>query len=306
MKRISFLGLGIMGAAMARRLLDRGFELTVWNRNPARAEALVEAGARLAATPAEAAHGADAVIAMVADDDASRSIWLGHGDGDDDGDGDGDGDRDRDRGALAAMSAGAIAIDSSTLTVEWMRELGAAATARGVGFLDAPVTGSKRQAEEGVLNFLVGGEAQTAARASGLFAAMGKGHVHMGPAGSGALMKLINNFMCGVQLASLAEGIAMAERSGIEGQLAAQVLTSGSPGSPIVKMVAERMVKRDYTPNFLVPLMVKDLDNAIKTFDAQGIELRDAQAARERFRAAADAGFGDQDIASVVEVLRRR
>jgi 3-hydroxyisobutyrate dehydrogenase len=187
-----------------------------------------------------------------------------------------------------------------------MRELGAAAAGRGIGFLDAPVTGSKRQAEEGVLNFLVGGEATTVARASGLFTAMGRGHVHMGPVGSGALMKLINNFMCGVQLASLGEALAMAERSGIEAPLAAQVLTSGSPGSPIVKMVAERMVKRDYTPNFLVPLMVKDLDYAIRTFAAQGIELRDAQAARERFSAAAEAGYGDQDIASVVETLRRR
>jgi 3-hydroxyisobutyrate dehydrogenase len=287
MKHVSFLGLGIMGAAMARRLLDHGFTLTVWNRNAARAEALVAAGARRAATPAEAARGAQAVIAMLADDPASRSVWFG------------------DDGALATMDAGAIAIDSSTLTVEWMRELGVAAAGRGVGFLDAPVTGSKRQAEEGVLNFLVGGEAATVARASSLFAAMGKGHVHLGPSGSGALMKLINNFMCGVQLASLAEGIAMAERSGIEAPVAAQVLTSGSPGSPIVKMVAERMVKRDYTPNFLVPLMVKDLDYAIRTFAAQGIDLGDAQAARERFAAAAAAGFGAQDIASVIETLRR-
>ncbi|HUQ10759.1 MAG TPA: NAD(P)-dependent oxidoreductase [Steroidobacteraceae bacterium] len=287
MKRIALIGLGIMGAAMARRLLDQGFELTVWNRNPARAQSLVTAGARRATTPADAARGAEAVIVMVADDVASRSIWLGAD------------------GALAAMDPGAIAIDSSTLTVEWMRELGDAAAARDIGFLDAPVTGSKRQAEEGVLNFLVGGETSVVTRASALFAAMGKGHVHLGPVGSGALMKLINNFMCGVQLASLAEAIAMAERSGLDSQVAAQVLSNGSPGSPLVRMVAERMVKRDYTPNFLVPLMVKDLDYAIRTFAARGIELLDAQAARERFSAAAEAGFGDQDIASVVEVLRR-
>src|SRR5690349_9710992 len=203
------------------------------------------------------------------------------------------------------MDAGAIAIDSSTLTVKWMRELAGAAAARGIGFLDAPVTGSKRQAEEGVLNFLVGGEARHVERARVLFGTMGKGHVHLGPEGSGALMKLVNNFMCGVQLASLAEALAMAERSGIDGAVAAQVLSNGSPGSPIVKMVAERMVKRDYTPNFLVPLMVKDLDYAIETFAAQGIDLRDARAARERFSAAAAAGYQDQDIASVVEILRK-
>src|SRR4051812_27884322 len=122
MKRITFLGLGIMGAAMARRLLEHGFDLTVWNRNARRAEPLVNAGAKLAATPGAGARGADVVIAMLADDDASRGVWLGES------------------GALAAMDRGALAIDSSTLTVKWMRELGAQAEARGVSLLDAPVT----------------------------------------------------------------------------------------------------------------------------------------------------------------------
>lgn len=287
MKRISFLGLGIMGAAMARRLLDQGFDLTVWNRNPARASALVARGARLAATPADAARGADAVIAMLADDDASRSVWLGEA------------------GALPAMERGALAIDSSTLTVEWMRELGAAAGARGVGFVDAPVTGSKPQAEAGSLNFLVGGDAATVEQARPLFAVMGRGHVHVGASGAGALLKLINNFMCGVQLASLGEALGMAQRSGLDVKLAGEVLASGSPGSPIVRMVMERMVARDYTPNFLVSLMVKDLTYAMRTFAAEGIDLADARAARERFSEAAAAGYQDQDIAAVVEPLRR-
>jgi 3-hydroxyisobutyrate dehydrogenase len=276
-----------MGAAMARRLLEHGFDLTVWNRSAARADALTKAGARFAATPAEAARGADAVIAMVADDAASRAVWLG------------------DAGALPAMERGALAIDSSTLTVGWMRELAARAAERGIACLDAPVTGSKPQAEQGTLNFLVGGEAASIARAAPLFAAMGRGHVHAGPAGSGALLKLINNFMCGVQLASLGEAIAMAQRSGLDVRGTADVLAAGSPGSPIVKMVVERMVARDYTPNFLVPLMIKDLTYAIETFAAVGIELADARAARERFGAAAAAGFGQQDIAAVVEPLRR-
>jgi 3-hydroxyisobutyrate dehydrogenase len=287
MNRITFLGLGIMGAAMARRLRDHGFDLTVWNRSAGRADALVKAGARLAATPADGARGAEAVIAMLADDDASRSVWLGES------------------GALAAMDHGALAIDSSTLTVGWMRELGAQSTARGVSFLDAPVTGSKLQAEQGVLNFLVGGDAAAAERATPLFAAMGRGYVHLGPAGSGALLKLINNFMCGVQLASLGEAIAMAQRSGLDIRRTADVLAAGSPGSPIVRMVVERMVSRDYTPNFLVPLMVKDLTYAIETFSAEGIELADAHAARERFIEAAAAGYEGQDIAAVVEPLRR-
>ncbi len=287
MKRISFLGLGLMGAAMARRLLDHGFELTVWNRNASRADLLAKAGARVAASPADAARGAEAVIAMLADDDASRAVWHGES------------------GALAVMEPGSLAIDSSTLTVGCMRELGQQAAARGVSFLDAPVTGSKPQAEQGALNFLVGGEAAAAERAAPLFKAMGRGHVHVGPAGSGALLKLINNFMCGVQLASLGEAIAMAQRSGLDIRRTADVLATGSPGSPIVKMVVERMVSRDYTPNFLVPLMVKDLTYVMETFAAEGIELADARAARERFIEAAAAGFQDRDIAAVVEPMRR-
>ena len=287
MKRITFLGLGIMGAPMARRLLDRGFALTVWNRNASRAEDLVAAGARLASSPAEAARDGDAVIAMLADDDASRSVWLGAS------------------GALAAMKPGALAIDSSTLTVGWMRELSAQATERGVEFLDAPVTGSKPQAEQGALNFLVVGDAAATQRAAPLFAVMGRGHVHVGPAGSGALLKLINNFLCGVQLASLGEAIAMAQRSGLDVRRTADVLAAGSPGSPIVKMVVERMVTRDYTPNFRVPLMVKDLTYAMETFAAEGIELAGARAARERFIEAAAAGFQERDIAAVVEPMRR-
>lgn len=287
MKRITFLGLGLMGRAMAQRLIDHGFELTVWNRNASRAESLREAGARVAATPADASRGADAVIAMLADDAASRAVWLGES------------------GALAAMQPGALAIESSTLTVGWVRELGEQARSRSVDFLDAPVTGSKPQAEQGALNFLVGGAAAAVERATPLFAAMGRGRVHVGPAGSGALLKLINNFMCGVQLASLGEAIAMAQRSGLDIRRTADVLAAGSPGSPIVKMVVERMVSRDYTPNFLVPLMVKDLTYAMETFAAEGIDLADARAARQRFIEAAAAGYQDRDIAAVVEPMRR-
>lgn len=289
MKRIAFLGLGIMGAAMARRLLAQGFDLTVWNRNPSRTTSLVAAGARPAASPADAAQGAEAVLAMVADDGASRAVWLGQG---------GAG-----KGALDTMARGALAIDSSTLTVDWMRELGQAAAVRGVPFLDAPVTGTRRHAEEGALKFLVGGEESQVRRAQPLFAALGRGHVHVGPAGSGALLKLINNFMCGVQVASLAEALAMAQRHGLDLRLAADVLAAGSPGSPLVGMLAERMVARDYTPNFLVPLMIKDLNYVLETFAASGIDLADARAARERFRDAVAAGHGEKDIAAVVEPL---
>jgi 3-hydroxyisobutyrate dehydrogenase len=285
--KVAVLGLGIMGAGMARQLVAKNFDVTVWNRDAAKTAALASAGARAAATPALAAAGADVALSMLANDEASRAVWLG-GDG-----------------ALAAMRKDAIAIESSTLTVEWIRELATAAQARGIAFLDAPVTGSKAQAESGALSFLVGGPAESLERARPVLAAMGGQVSHLGPTGSGAMMKLINNFLCGVQVASLAEAIAMAERSGLDARQAAAVLSGGSPGSPLVKMVSQRMLDRTYEPNFFIPLMAKDLSYARQAFAHAGIELASADAARAHFVAADRAGMGQKDIAAIVELLRR-
>jgi 3-hydroxyisobutyrate dehydrogenase len=276
-----------MGAGMARQLITKGFDVTVWNRDAAKSAALASARARVAATPALAAAESDVVLAMLADDDASRSVWLGP------------------QGALPAMRRDTIAVESSTLTVGWIRELAAAAQARDVGFLDAPVTGSKAQAEAGALSFLVGGSVDLLERVRPVLLAMGGRVSHLGASGSGSMMKLINNFLCGVQVASLAEAIAMAERSGLDGRQAAEVLSAGSPGSPLVRMIAQRMVDRAYEPNFFVPLMAKDLSYARAEFAKAGIELKSADAARERFVEAERAGFGSKDIASIVELLRR-
>jgi 3-hydroxyisobutyrate dehydrogenase len=284
--KVAVLGLGIMGAGMARQLVAKKFDVTVWNRNPGKADALRSSGARVAATPALAAAGADMVIAMLADDDASRAVWLAE------------------HGALAAMRADAVGVESSTLTVQWVRELAAAAKDRGIGFLDAPVTGSKVQAASGALSFLVGGPGELLERVRPALAAMGGLVTHLGDTGSGAMMKLINNFLCGVQVASLAEAIAMAERSGLDARQAAAVLAAGSPGSPLVKMVAQRMLDRAYEPNFLIPLMAKDLSYARQEFARAGIELPSADAARARFVEAERAGLGQKDIAAIVELLR--
>ncbi|HEX3730253.1 MAG TPA: NAD(P)-dependent oxidoreductase, partial [Opitutaceae bacterium] len=184
---VAFLGLGIMGSSMAARLAAAGFPLAVYNRNPAKAAALQAAGARIAATPAEAAAGAQFVLSMLADDAASRAVWLGE------------------NGALRGAGPGAILVESSTITVDWIREFSAAAQAKGLELLDAPVTGSKVHAAAGELNFLVGGSAAALERARPVLASMSKSITHLGPAGSGSRMKLINNFLCGVHAASLAE-----------------------------------------------------------------------------------------------------
>jgi 3-hydroxyisobutyrate dehydrogenase len=223
---------------------------------------------------------------MLADDEASRIVWLGAD------------------GALASVGAGTICIECSTVSVGWVRALSAAVIARGGEFLDAPVTGSRNQAAAGELNFLVGGPASTLEKVRDVFTPMAKSVTSIGPVGSGAMIKLINNFVCGVQIAALAEGMAMIERSGLDRTKALEVLTAGAPGSPLVKAVAARMAAPDYTPNFLLRLMAKDLTYARQEAIGQSLHLATASAALEVFETAIKAGHGEKDIAAVIEPLR--
>ena len=179
--RAAILGLGIMGSGMAGRLLSADFPLAVYNRNRERCIPFAGAGAIIAASPGEAASGAQIVLSMVANDVASREVWLGE------------------NGALSGARPGSLLIESSTLSVGWVKELAAAAAQRGCRFLDAPVTGTKPHAASGQLLFLVGGSADALEAARPVFSALGRDVFHLGPIGSGAIMKLINNFICGVQ-----------------------------------------------------------------------------------------------------------
>jgi 3-hydroxyisobutyrate dehydrogenase len=284
--RAAFLGLGVMGSGMARRLLGAGFPLAVYNRNPDKASPFAADGARVAPTPRQAAQGADVIISMVADDHASRAVWLGPD------------------GALAGAAPGTVCIESSTVSLGWLRELAAAVAERRCEFLDAPVTGSKVHAASGELNFLVGSSASTLDKVRPVLAAMSKSVVPLGPTGSGAMVKLINNFVCGVQVASLAEALAMIERSGLDRNKALEILTNGAPGSPLVKMVSSRMTAADYTPNFALRLMAKDLDYAMNEAAKLNLALETASAALDRFKLALAARLGDKDMAALFEILK--
>jgi 3-hydroxyisobutyrate dehydrogenase len=284
--KIAFLGLGLMGSGMAGRLLGAGFPLTVFNRNAERAAPLVQKGARLAGSPREAAVGAEIIISMLADNSASRAVWLGP------------------EGALAGAAPGALLIESSTLTAGWVRELAAIAGRQKLDMIDAPVTGSRPAAAAGELVFLVGGTAEALARARPALAVMGRDIVHVGPLGGGAMLKLINNFVCGVQIVALAEAMTMIERSGLDPERAVPVLTNGAPGSPLVKMMGARMSARDYTPNFMMKLMAKDLAYAITEARGQSLQLASAEMALGVLKRAMESGRGDQDVSSVVEMKR--
>jgi 3-hydroxyisobutyrate dehydrogenase len=285
--RIAFLGLGIMGVAMAHRLLGAGFPLTVFNRSPDKARDLAAKGARVASTPREAAAAAEIIIGMVSDDVASRQLWLGE------------------KGALAGASKGTLLIESSTLSTDWVRELAAAAAAAGCEFLDAPVAGSKPQAIAGELRFFVGGPAGALEKGRPALAVMGGSITHVGPTGSGALIKLINNFLCGVQLVSLAEAMALIEGSGLDRARALEVLNGGAPGSPLVKTTSARMTARDYTPNFQLQLAAKDLRYVMAEAARQGLTLATAATAFEIMNRGIQAGRGAQDFSSVVEQFRK-
>jgi len=202
--RVALLGLGIMGSGMARRLLGAGFRLAVYNRTPEKAATLVAEGASPADTPLAAATGAEIIISMVADDAASRAVWLGR------------------HGILAGVEPGALLIESSTLTPEWIGELAYAATKRGCELLDAPVTGTKIHAASGELCFLAGGSKAGLEKALPVLKVMSRAVVHAGPSGSGALLKLINNFLCGVQAVALGEALALIEEAlrGVPGPFA--------------------------------------------------------------------------------------
>ncbi len=287
-EEVAILGLGTMGAGMAANLLKAGFSVRVYNRTAAKARALTATGAHFASTPPEASHGASVIISMLADDAASREVWLGE------------------NGALAAATSGATLIESSTVSPAWIAELANLAQEHGVDFLDAPVTGSRMQAEAGQLSFLVGGKDAVLEKAKPVLKAMSKEIIHLGPVGSGAKMKLINNFVCGVQVASLAEALVWIERSGLDRDKALTVLKGGAPGSPLLGAISARMASQNYAVNFLLKLMTKDLRYAENEAAHYGVDLQTAEVARSLFENAISKGFGEQDMASVIEPLRQK
>jgi 3-hydroxyisobutyrate dehydrogenase len=277
-----------MGSGMAGRVLTAGFPLAVYNRNPEKTTPFAKAGAYVARTPRDAAARADIVITMLADDNASRAVWL-----------------DKETGALGATAPGTWLVESSTVTVTWIHELAAAAKQKECELLDAPVTGSKPQAAAGELLFLVGGSAEALAAVRPVLAVMSRDIVHLGPTGSGATLKLINNFLCGVQAASLAEAMSLLTASGLDREKSVTVLTSGAPGSPLVKLLTTRSAANDFTPNFILRLMAKDLTYAREEGQRHGIAMNTATSAIADFEKAINAGYADKDFSAVIPALQK-
>jgi 3-hydroxyisobutyrate dehydrogenase len=290
MKRVAFLGLGRMGAAMASRLLARGYELTVYNRTASRAEHLVDAGAELASTPRAACAGADAVIAMTADDVSSRAMWLGED------------------GALASpLAPGALAVECSTLSHDWVLELAGRVAARGLRYVDAPVTGLPEAAAAGQLTLLVGAENADLAAARALLDALAARVLHFGPVGAGTAYKLAINLIGSVQIASAAEGLALAERAGLDPKRVVDAIATSQAASPQVVRNTQRMLEGDFSRNivFTPVLRLKDVDYALRLARSLGVATPFGDAAREAFARLVALGAADDHEARVIEVARQ-
>ncbi|MBC7576806.1 MAG: NAD(P)-dependent oxidoreductase [Tardiphaga sp.] len=247
MAHVAFIGLGRMGHGMAGRYLDAGFSVALWNRNRAKADELIARGARLASSPADAAAGADAIVTMVADDAASHAVWLGE------------------QGAASTARAGALAIECSTVSHQHALDLGRELTGRGLAYLDCPVTGLPEAAASGSLTLLVGADAADLRRAQPYLAPIGSTIRHFGPIGSGTVYKLVNNLMGAIQIAGLAEGLAIAEQAGLDMKLVLESIETGVTASPGVIRHSRRMVERNFAgATFTAALRHKDAAYAVR------------------------------------------
>lgn len=256
MSTIAFIGLGNMGSGMARRLLGAGHRVSVFNRTREKALPLTASGARIAECPRTACIGAEAVFVMVADDVASRAVWLGE-----------------DGILAAALHPQCLAIECSTLSYPWATELAAQATGRGLRYVDAPVTGQPDAAAKGELIMLAGANASDLAAAEPYLTAISKHTYHFGPVGAGTAYKLMINLMGAVQIAAAAEGVAFAKRAGLDLCTVADAIASGQGASPQVVRNVRRMVDDDHDRNvvFTPVLRMKDIDYALHLAGVLGL-----------------------------------
>lgn len=284
MKKIGFIGLGTMGAPMASNLLKQGYEVTVYNRTTSRSESLVTQGATVATTPRKATEGADTVITMVSDDNSIRAVYEGE------------------NGILVGLTAGMTVIDCSTISPSLVKQLAEQVTAKGASFLDAPVTGSSPAAIDGSLVFMIGGSEEVLSKEQDIFDCLGKKILHMGPNGSGAVAKLAHNTIVGINNLALAEGFAIASKSGLPADAFLELVQLGSAGSKAAELKGNKIINHDFTNQFSLALMLKDLKLASALTDGSGIPAPMLNVAKSLFQAGHSEGFGDEDLSSVVKI----
>ena len=282
MAKIGFLGLGAMGSRMAANLIAKGHEVTVYNRTGSACAPLKEKGATVVTNSRKAAQNAEFIISMVTDDNAARSIWL-----------------DEKNGALAEVQKGAVIIESSTVTPDWVKTLSEHAAKKGAHFIDAPVVGSRPQAEVGQLIYLVGGEKSVLDKAQPVLLAMGAAVLHVGGIGSGATMKLAVNTLFGIQVAAWAETLSWLEKSGIAAGDAVNILNTLPTTSPALQGIGKLMAAGNDDPLFPISLVAKDFGYATQFAHDQHSKSPIADSVAELFSEARNSGFADKNIVAI-------
>ncbi|WP_229631775.1 MULTISPECIES: NAD(P)-dependent oxidoreductase [Pseudomonas] len=282
---VAFIGTGIMGAPMVSNLLKAGFEVRVWNRSPHKTQPLAEQGAHVAATPEEAARGAQVLVCMLSDGPTCNQVLF-------------------EEGAVQGLAAGALVIVMSSIAVDAAVAQAQRCAEHGLLYLDAPVSGGERGAREGSLAIMAGGTQAAFEQAGPVLEALGR-PVHVGPAGTGELAKLVNQLIVASTLATVSEGLLLAERGGADPAKVHEALMGGFADSPIWRQHGLRMLSGDFTPGGPAKWQLKDTHTALAQAEALGLDLPVAKQVDTLFEAMVQAGDGELDHAGLIRQLRR-
>ncbi len=285
MAKFGFLGLGIMGRAMATNLVRAGFEVVVWNRGADKCRPLAELGAQVAASPREVVAACPVTIAMLADPAAATEVVFGAA------------------GVLEGLAPGKGYVDMSTVDDLTAQQLSAAVIDRGGRFLEAPVSGSKKPAEDATLVILAAGDEGLYRETQPAFEKMGKKTLYLGAVGQGARMKLVVNMVMGVMMAGFCEGLALAQQGGLDPQQLLEVLDAGAIANPMFRLKGPNMLKGDFAAHFPLKHMQKDLRLAVAVGDELAQSLPAAAAANETFKRARALGLGEADFSALLRAV---
>ncbi|MGD9046654.1 MAG: NAD(P)-dependent oxidoreductase [Anaerolineae bacterium] len=254
-ERVGFIGLGIMGLGMARNLLKAGFDLTVWNRTASKAEGLVDEGAKLATSPADLTAGCDVIIICVSDTPDVEAVLL---------------DED---GVLQGVQAGALVVDCSTISPIKTQQFAEALAGKGAYMLDAPISGGSEGAALGTLSIMVGGDAEQVERAMPFLQAMGKSITHVGPNGSGQMVKLVNQILVAHSMLALGEAFLFAQAGGLDLEQTLKAVEGGAAGSWTLSNRGPQVIERDWRPGFMIDLQQKDIRLILEAADELGVPV---------------------------------
>jgi 3-hydroxyisobutyrate dehydrogenase-like beta-hydroxyacid dehydrogenase len=286
MRKLGFIGLGNMGSAMAKNLVRGGFDVTVWNRTPVKCAALTDLGAKKAESPAQLVRECTVTFAMVSDPASAEEVCFGE------------------QGILEGIGPGKGYIDMSTVDAATSLKIAEAVTGAGGRFLEAPVSGSKKPAEDGTLIILAAGDQSLFDDAKPCLEKMGKKILYLGGVGNGARMKLIVNMIMGVMMAGLCEGLSLGNRAGLDASEILDVIGAGGMANPMFSLKGELITRGDFTTAFPLKHMQKDMRLAVSLGDQLDQPLFSAAAANELFKKAKQLGFSEEDFSAVYKAVK--